>query len=95
MNGPEWRNWQTHETQNLAPVTRRVGSIPSSGTIRLACNPPSGESQARSWWAFTRSDSTPETPGYFVIVDLSTTWQLPVFRSASATFNACAINPRM
>ena len=30
---PEWRNWQTHETQNLAPVTRRVGSIPSSGTI--------------------------------------------------------------
>jgi cytoskeletal protein CcmA (bactofilin family) len=30
--GPEWRNWQTHETQNLAPVTRRVGSIPSSGT---------------------------------------------------------------
>ena len=32
MNGPEWRNWQTHETQNLAPVTRRVGSIPSSGT---------------------------------------------------------------
>ena len=41
MNGPEWRNWQTHETQNLAPVTRRVGSIPSSGTIPLACNPPS------------------------------------------------------
>jgi hypothetical protein len=30
--GPEWRNWQTQETQNLPPVTRRVGSIPSSGT---------------------------------------------------------------
>lgn len=30
---PEWRNWQTQETQNLPPVTRRVGSIPSSGTI--------------------------------------------------------------
>lgn len=29
---PEWRNWQTQETQNLPPVTRRVGSIPSSGT---------------------------------------------------------------
>src|SRR4051812_360951 len=31
-DGPEWRNWQTQETQNLPPVTRRVGSIPSSGT---------------------------------------------------------------
>ena len=30
--GPEWRNWQTQETQNLPPVTRCVGSIPSSGT---------------------------------------------------------------
>src|SRR6185503_13298172 len=30
--GPEWRNWQTQETQNLPPVTRRVGSTPSSGT---------------------------------------------------------------
>jgi hypothetical protein len=39
--GPEWRNWQTQETQNLPPVTRRVGSTPSSGTIRLACAPPS------------------------------------------------------
>ena len=36
MTGPEWRNWQTQETQNLPPVTRRVGSIPSSGTTRLA-----------------------------------------------------------
>ena len=34
--GPEWRNWQTQETQNLPPVTRRVGSIPSSGTT-LSC----------------------------------------------------------
>ena len=32
-SGPEWRNWQTQETQNLPPVTRRVGSIPSSGTM--------------------------------------------------------------
>src|SRR4030095_7818170 len=31
-SAPEWRNWQTQETQNLPPVTRRVGSIPSSGT---------------------------------------------------------------
>ena len=35
LHVPEWRNWQTRGTQN--PVLRKgsVGSIPSSGTIRL------------------------------------------------------------
>ena len=28
------------------------------------------------------------------IFDFSTTWLVPVFRSARATFNACAISPR-
>ena len=32
---PEWRNWQTRETQNLVRVTPSVGSIPSSGTIAI------------------------------------------------------------
>src|SRR5438046_8146863 len=30
---PEWRNRQTHETQNLAFLTGRAGSTPASGTI--------------------------------------------------------------
>ena len=29
---PKWRNWQTRQTQNLLPVTRRGGSIPPFGT---------------------------------------------------------------
>jgi hypothetical protein len=29
----EWRNWQTHQTQNLAFFTERVGSTPTSATI--------------------------------------------------------------
>ncbi len=29
----EWRNWQTHQTQNLAKFTLREGSTPSSATI--------------------------------------------------------------
>ena len=29
---PEWRNWQTHQTQNLARFTPRGGSSPPSGT---------------------------------------------------------------
>ena len=28
----EWRNWQTHQTQNLAFFTGREGSTPSSAT---------------------------------------------------------------
>lgn len=28
----EWRNWQTHQTQNLAYFTVREGSSPSSAT---------------------------------------------------------------
>ena len=31
---PEWRNWQTHGTQNPAPFTGHVGSTPTSGTNR-------------------------------------------------------------
>jgi hypothetical protein len=29
---PEWRNWQTHGTQNPAFFTEHVGSTPTSGT---------------------------------------------------------------
>ena len=29
---PEWRNWYTHQTQNLASFTAHVGSSPTSGT---------------------------------------------------------------
>ena len=29
----EWRNWQTHGTQNPAPFTGHVGSTPTSSTI--------------------------------------------------------------
>ncbi len=29
---PKWRNWQTHQTQNLALVTQRGGSTPPFGT---------------------------------------------------------------
>ena len=32
----EWRNWQTHQTQNLAFFTERVGSTPTSATISNA-----------------------------------------------------------
>ena len=32
----EWRNWQTHWTQNPAPLTGHEGSTPSSSTIRLS-----------------------------------------------------------
>ena len=30
---PEWRNWYTHQAQNLARFTPHVGSSPTSGTI--------------------------------------------------------------
>src|SRR5579871_4261949 len=30
--GLEWRNWQTHGTQNPAPFTGHEGSTPSSST---------------------------------------------------------------
>jgi hypothetical protein len=32
-----WRNWQTQETQNLPPVTRRVGSTPTGAITYRAC----------------------------------------------------------
>jgi hypothetical protein len=40
---PEWRNWYTHQTQNLARFTPHVGSSPTSGTTSpnhsiSACN---------------------------------------------------------
>ena len=38
---PEWRNWQTRGSQNPVGFTPRVGSIPSSGTIRLGRYAPS------------------------------------------------------
>ena len=34
---PEWRNWQTQQTQNLPGITPRVGSTPSSGTNFSQC----------------------------------------------------------
>ncbi len=32
---PEWRNWQTHKTQNLGLLREREGSTPSSGTYEI------------------------------------------------------------
>ena len=34
----EWRNWQTHQTQNLAFFTERVGSTPTSATNLIVKN---------------------------------------------------------
>ena len=33
---PEWRNWYTHQTQNLAGFTSHVGSSPTSGTKKIS-----------------------------------------------------------
>ena len=30
---PEWRNWETHKTQNLAEACFCAGSSPASGTM--------------------------------------------------------------
>jgi hypothetical protein len=35
----EWRNWQTHQTQNLAKFTLRVGSTPTSATTESLTYP--------------------------------------------------------
>ena len=32
----KWRNWQTHQTQNLALFTQRVGSTPTFATTNKA-----------------------------------------------------------
>ena len=32
----KWRNWQTHQTQNLAYFTVRVGSTPTFATNKTA-----------------------------------------------------------
>ena len=34
----KWRNWQTHQTQNLAHFSVRVGSTPTFATIRIYTN---------------------------------------------------------
>jgi hypothetical protein len=35
MSLPEWRNWQTRQTQNLVGFAPRAGSTPASGTKAL------------------------------------------------------------
>jgi site-specific recombinase XerD len=59
INGPEWRNWQTQQTQNLPGITPRVGSTPSSGTIFSLHL--SGSSRSRS--GFQEVCSRPWRPG--------------------------------
>ena len=34
MHVPEWRNWQTHQTQNLTQLTLRAGSSPAFGKFK-------------------------------------------------------------
>src|SRR5208337_4097410 len=52
---PEWRNWQTQQTQNLPGITPRVGSTPSSGTILFP---------HRTWY-FPPLDARPLRPSEF------------------------------
>lgn len=35
----KWRNWQTHQTQNLAHFTVRVGSTPTFATTYSSLSP--------------------------------------------------------
>ena len=35
LPAPGWRNWQTHQTQNLARGDSRGGSTPPSGTNEI------------------------------------------------------------
>jgi hypothetical protein len=37
----KWRNWQTHQTQNLALFTQRVGSTPTFATKKIISATPS------------------------------------------------------
>ncbi len=43
----KWRNWQTHQTQNLAHFTVRVGSTPTFATMRLRLPNPAAERRIR------------------------------------------------
>jgi hypothetical protein len=36
----KWRNWQTHQTQNLALFTERVGSTPTFATTSFSISVP-------------------------------------------------------
>jgi hypothetical protein len=38
-SAPEWRNWQTHQTQNLARGNSRGGSSPPSGILESMTYP--------------------------------------------------------
>lgn len=63
----EWRNWQTHQTQNLAFFTERVGSTPTSATnrttkkniARFSCCPFWGSLSRHSRRCTHRRDSEP------------------------------------
>ena len=55
---PEWRNWQTRETQNLVHLTVSVGSIPTSGTS-LRSPDQSEHAASFGWQASTRKSQRP------------------------------------
>jgi hypothetical protein len=66
---PEWRNWQTQQTQNLPGITPRVGSTPSSGTIlftrkygRFRIETPRGHGFGAV--KNTKSTGTPKSPAF-------------------------------
>ena len=44
----EWRNWQTHGTQNPAPFTGHVGSTPTSSTNSCLTGPKAPRQVRRS-----------------------------------------------
>src|ERR1051325_4062354 len=46
---PEWRNWYTHQTQNLANFTVHVGSSPTSGTIESTADSAINEHRNSCW----------------------------------------------
>lgn len=56
----EWRNWQTHQTQNLAPFTGREGSTPSSATTQLK---PCGDAQVSRFARLVLPDAALFTVG--------------------------------
>lgn len=80
----EWRNWQTHQTQNLASFTRRVGSTPTSATTFTrfpAQNSSSGQARA----------CPPTLSRYFGSITASTTWITPL-EAATSAFVTCALS---
>lgn len=52
---PEWRNWQTHGTQNPATFTGHVGSTPTSGTTLESTKPYPTQSQKSTSKGFSSS----------------------------------------